>query len=56
VHAGGRIANVLAPTGVKLFVHYYERETKNQEKVSIARKEVEEKGLNCINRENHTLK
>eukprot|EP00026_Physarum_polycephalum_P000153 Phypoly_transcript_00153.p1 GENE.Phypoly_transcript_00153~~Phypoly_transcript_00153.p1 ORF type:complete len:1043 (-),score=250.60 Phypoly_transcript_00153:3302-6352(-) len=30
VHAGGRIANVLAPTGVKLFVHYYERETKQE--------------------------
>lgn len=32
VHAGGRVANLLAPTGVKLFVHYYDRETKSLEK------------------------
>lgn len=32
VHAGGRVADVLAPTGIKLFVHYYDRETKGVEK------------------------
>lgn len=32
LHSGGRVANILAPTGVKLFIHYFERETKTQEK------------------------
>ena len=33
VHARRHIANVLAPTSIKLFGHQYEREAKNQEKV-----------------------